>query len=130
MGQLYETITPALEQWIKRQHLFFVATAPLSQSGHVNCSPKGLDSLRILGPTKVAYLDLTGSGAETLAHLRENGRIVFMFCALNGPPKIVRLHGTGRIVTKRTAEWLELVPLFPSFAAPRSIIVAEVKRIS
>jgi len=130
MGQLYETITPALEQWIKTQHLFFVATAPLAQSGHVNCSPKGLDSLRILSPTRVAYLDLTGSGAETLAHLRENGRIVFMFCALSGPPKIVRLHGIGRIVTKRAPEWINLMSLFPSYPAPRSIIVAEVTRIS
>jgi len=130
MGQLYESITPALEQWIKTQHLFFVATAPLAQSGHVNCSPKGLDSLRILSPTSVAYLDLTGSGAETLAHLRENRRIVFMFCALNGPPKIVRLHGNGRIVTKRSDEWMNLLSLFPSYAAPRSIIVAEVTRVS
>ena len=130
MGQLYESITPALEQWIKLQHLFFVATAPLAQTGHVNCSPKGLDSLRILSPRSVAYLDLTGSGAETLAHLRENGRIVFMFCALTGPPKIVRLHGNGRIVTKRAAEWMNLMSLFPSYTAPRSIVVAEVTRIS
>jgi Pyridoxamine 5'-phosphate oxidase len=130
MGQIYETITPALDRWIKNQQLFFVATAPLSKTGHVNCSPKGLDSLRILNPTSVAYLDLTGSGAETLAHLRENGRIVFMFCALNGPPKIVRLHGTGRVVTKNSTEWSELAALFPSFSAPRSIVVTEVARVS
>lgn len=96
MGKIYEGITPELAAWIEAQPLFFVGTAPLSGTGHVNVSPKGLDTLRILGPRRVAYLDLTGSGAETIAHVRENGRIVLMFCAFGGPPKIVRLHGKAR----------------------------------
>ena len=99
MGKLYDDITPELRAWVERQPMFFVATAPLAASGHVNCSPKGHDTLRILGPRQVAYLDLTGSGAESIAHVRENGRIVFMFCAFAGPPKIVRFHGAGEVVT-------------------------------
>jgi hypothetical protein len=98
MGKSYDEITPELSNWIGRQRVFFVATAPLASGGLINCSPKGLDTLRILGPREVAYLDLTGSGIETLAHSRENGRIVFMFCAFEGPPKIVRLHGTSQVL--------------------------------
>ena len=89
MGKAYDGITPELAEWIERQHVFFVATAPLAREGLINCSPKGMDTFRILGPREVAYLDLTGSGIETIAHARENGRIVFMFCAFDGPPKIV-----------------------------------------
>src|ERR671927_1519199 len=102
MGRLYDFLTPELIAWIERQHLFFTATAP--DDGHVNCSPKGLDTLRILGPRTVVYLDLTGSGVETIAHLRDNGRIVLMFCAFQGPPKILRLHGTGRVVLPADAD--------------------------
>ena len=98
MGKTYETITPELAGWIAQQHLFFVATAPLAAGGSINVSPKGLDSLRIVGPRQVAYLDLTGSGAETIAHVRENGRIVLMFCAFADPPKIVRLHGRADLL--------------------------------
>src|SRR5687768_16296568 len=90
MGKEYAGVTPELASWIKGQPLSFVDTAPLAASGHVNVSPKGLDTLRILGPQRVAYLVLTGSGAETIAHVRENGRIVLMFCDFAGPPKIVR----------------------------------------
>src|SRR3954463_13402640 len=97
MGKPYDGITPELAQWIERQHLFFVATAPLAGDGLINCSPKGMDSFRILTPREVAYLDLTGSGIETIAHSRENGRIVFMFCAFEGAPKIVRLHGMSEV---------------------------------
>ena len=86
MGQPHSEITPELAAWISRQRLFFVASAPLAGDGHVNVSPKGLDSFRVLGPREVAYLDLTGSGAETMAHLRENGRITVMFCAMMGGP--------------------------------------------
>lgn len=99
-------------------------------AGHVNCSPKGLDSFRILGPTRVGYLDLTGSGAETIAHLRDNGRIVIMFCALDGPPQIVRLHGRGTVVRKPSPGWDELAPRFPELAGARSIIVADITRIA
>ena len=93
MGKLYESIDERLADFIERQHLFFVATAPAGAEGRVNLSPKGLDTLRILGPHTVAYLDFVGSGVETIAHLRENGRIVLCFCAFEGPPKILRLHG-------------------------------------
>jgi hypothetical protein len=130
MGKLYETITPELASWIGQQPVFFVATAPLATDGHVNTSPKGLDCLRIVGPKQVAYLDVTGSGAETIAHVRENGRIVLMFCAFSGPPKIVRLHGQGTVVTKSSPEWATWCGRFPALAAPRSIVVADITRIS
>lgn len=130
MGKLYEEITPEIAGWIQEQHLFFVSTAPLSGEGHVNCSPKGLDSFRILGPRTVAYLDLTGSGAETIAHVRENGRIVFMFCAMSGLPKIVRLHGTAEVVAAASPQWPELRNQFPAYHGARSIIRAEISRIS
>jgi hypothetical protein len=130
MSRTYDEITPGLAAWIGEQRLFFVATAPLSGEGHVNCSPKGLDCFRILGPHSVAYLDLTGSGAESIAHVRENGRILFMFCAFNGPPKIVRLHGRARAVTDRSAEWPELRGLFPDYPGSRSVVVAEITRVS
>ena len=130
MGKHYEEITPGITAWVKQQHVFFVASAPLGPDGHVNCSPKGLDTLRILGPKCVAYLDLTGSGAETIAHLRENGRIVFMFCALAGPPKIVRFHGKAEVVTPASPAWAQLRPLFPEYPGARAIIQAEITRIS
>src|SRR5881397_1662590 len=92
---VYEAIDDKLKVFIESQHMFFVATAP-STGGHVNVSPKGMETLRILGSKAVAYLDYTGSGVETIAHLRENRRIVIMLCAFQGPPKTVRLHGEGR----------------------------------
>src|SRR5689334_22125275 len=130
MGKLYEAITPELAQWIGAQAVFFVATAPLAADGHVNVSPKGLDTLRVLDPRRVAYLDLTGSGAETIAHVRENGRIVVMFCALSGPPKIVRVHGSARVVTAASPEWRALRPRFPDHMGARAVIDISVTRIS
>lgn len=130
MGKLYEGIAPELAAWIEKQPLFFVATAPLAASGHVNVSPKGLDTLRILGPRRLAYLDLTGSGAETIAHVRENGRIVLMFCAFAGPPKIVRCHGRARIVTPASAAWRELRARFPEHLGARAVIDIEVARVA
>src|ERR1700760_1806095 len=97
--KLLESIDAELAAWLHEQHVFFVASAPLAAEGHVNCSPKGGDCFRVLGPREVAYLDFTGSGAETVAHLRENGRIVLMFCAFDGKPNIVRLLGHGEVVT-------------------------------
>jgi hypothetical protein len=97
MGKVFDGIDEKLAGWIAAQHMFFVATAP-REGGHVNLSPKGLDSFAILEPKRVAYLDLVGSGAETIAHLRENGRITFMFCAFEGLPRIVRLHGRGETI--------------------------------
>lgn len=119
-----------LAAWLHQQHVFFVATAPLATEGHVNCSPKGGDSFRVLGPSKVAYLDYTGSGAETAAHLRENGRIVLMFCAFDGKPNIVRLHGQGIALTPGDPRYEELDPHFPEELATRSIVVVAVSRVS
>ena len=130
MGKLYDSIDDDLAQWISEQKLFFVASAPLAAEGHVNCSPKGLDCLRVLGPRTVAYIDLTGSGAETIAHLRENGRVVFMFCAFDGPPKIVRLYGRGEAVTPDDPRWNTLAAQLPTLPGARSIIRVEVDRIS
>ena len=129
MAKLYDCITDDLAAFIQAQPLFFVATAPLAADGHVNLSPKGLDCLRILSPQRVAYLDLTGSGNETSAHLLENGRITFMFCAFSGPPNILRLYGQGRTVLPGTAEWGELRPLFPEHLGVRQIIAAEISRV-
>ena len=99
MGRVYDEIDERLADWIARQALFFVGTAPLDAEGHVNVSPKGpIDTLRVIGPRRVAYLDIVGSGAETIAHLRENGRIVIMLCAFEGPPRILRLHGRGELL--------------------------------
>jgi len=130
MGKVFESIRPELATWIRRQHLFFVGTAPLAAEGHVNLSPKGLDTFRILDPMTVAYLDLTGSGAETIAHLRENGRIVFMFCAFEGPPKIVRLHGRGEVIAPDSPEYSGMVADMPVFPGARSVIRAHISRVS
>jgi hypothetical protein len=110
--------------------MFFVATAPLSSDQHLNLSPKGLDTLRVLGPTRVAYLDHHGSGAETIAHLRENGRIVLMLCALTGPPRIARLHGQGRVLMPGDPLYVALRPLFPAVHEGRAIVDISVTRVS
>ncbi|MBT5901207.1 MAG: pyridoxamine 5'-phosphate oxidase family protein [Opitutaceae bacterium] len=130
MGKTFETLVPALREWIAKQPVFFVATAPLADDGHVNCSPKGSDSFRILNEREVAYLDLTGSGVETIAHVQENERIVIMFCAFEGPPKIVRIHGRGDIILPTDPEFAQLSPLFPSHAGARAIIRVKATRIS
>ena len=117
MGKVYATLEPDLRDWLQHQHVFFVATAPLSRDGHINCSPKGGDCFRIVDDSTVAYLDRTGSGVETIAHLRENGRIVLMFCAFAGPPKIVRLHGRGEFLLPGTAPYDNLAALFPRVVA-------------
>lgn len=130
MAKVLDQIDTDLASWINQQHLYFVASAPLAGDGMVNCSPKGLDTFKILGPHQVAYLDLTGSGAETIAHLRENGRIVIMFCAFQGPPRIVRFHGTGRVVTQAEPEFPSLRAHFPELPGQRAIIVVDVSRIS
>ena len=129
MADEHPTLEPFVD-WIAEQHLFFVATAPLARDGHVNCSPKGLDSLRVLGPAEIAYVDFTGSGAETLAHVRENGRIVLMFCAFAGAPKIVRIHGRGTIVEAGSPEFPRLRSEFPDHPGTRAIIRVAVTRIS
>jgi hypothetical protein len=130
MGKVLECITPELRAFIEAQPLFFVATAPLAGTGHVNLSPKGLDCFRFLSSSRVAYLDLTGSGNETAAHVRENGRITFMFCAFAGPPRVLRLHGTAQVVLPESREWAGLVDAFPSHPGVRQIITAEITRVS
>ncbi|HTW60000.1 MAG TPA: pyridoxamine 5'-phosphate oxidase family protein [Terriglobales bacterium] len=129
MGLLSE-IDDHLREFILAQPMFFVATAPLASEAHLNLSPKGLDSLRMLGPKKVAYLDVTGSGVETIAHLKENGRIVLMFCAFQGPPKILRLHGHGRAIEPGNPEFARMSAHFPAYESARSIIVVDVTRIA
>jgi Pyridoxamine 5'-phosphate oxidase len=136
VAKIYESIDEHWREWIARQPLFFVATAPLAGDGHVNVSPKGpIGSLRVLDEHTVAYLDLTGSGAETIAHLRENGRIVVMFCAFDGPPRILRLHGRGEVVMADDPHFAELLAR-GGFEAPgpdeyrRSIVVVHVERIA
>ena len=109
---------------------FFVATAPVALDGHVNLSPKGHDSFRVLAPREVAYLDLCGSGAETIAHVRENGRITLLFCAFEGPPKIVRLYGRARIVEPLDADFAALAARFPSHPGTRSIVHVTLERIA
>jgi hypothetical protein len=129
MAKYYENITPDLQEFITKQHLFFVGSAPLSADGHVNISPKGLDSFRILNPMKVAYLDMTGSGNETSAHIHENKRITFMFCAFEGAPRILRLFGKGRAVLPNTPEWDELAPHFTLYPGTRQFIVADIQTV-
>jgi hypothetical protein len=129
MGKTYDAIDTPLAEFIGAQHVFFVATAPPT-GGHVNLSPKGLDAFRILDDRTVAYLDLTGSGVETIAHLRDNGRITIMFCAFEGPPKIVRLYGRGEVLTPGHAEFASLAARFPTHAGTRSVIRVAVERIA
>jgi hypothetical protein len=136
MGSIYEAIDDRLRAWIGAQPLFFVGTAPLDGDGHVNVSPKGPGgTLRVLGPRTLAYLDVVGSGAETVAHLRENGRIVIMLCAFAGPPRIVRLHGRGEVVPAGDPRFEELLvpagfdePEHPE--ARRALVLVEVTRIA
>ena len=109
--------------------MFFTGSAPLSGNGHINLSPKGLDSFRVLSPTRVAYMDIVGSGNETSAHLLENGRITFMFCAYDGPPNILRLYGRGRTVLPQDADWNELAPHFNMKLNTRQIIVADIHKV-
>ncbi|MBF2001679.1 MAG: pyridoxamine 5'-phosphate oxidase family protein [Synechococcales cyanobacterium M58_A2018_015] len=129
MAKVFDGLTEELQQFIAAQQLFFVATAPLSATGHVNLSPKGLDSLRILSPHQVMYLDLTGSGNETSAHLQENGRITLMFCAFQGPPLILRLYGQGRTVLPADPAWRSLYAHFPPIPGVRQIIVIHLSRV-
>ena len=129
MGKTYESITAELRAFIEQQQMFFVATAPLDARGHVNLSPKGLDCFRVLGEKRVAYLDLTGSGNETSAHLEENGRITLMFCAFAGSPKILRLYGRGRTVLNGADAWHDLVRHFELKPGSRQIIVVDVERV-
>ena len=130
MGKTYDVLTPALQGWIAKQNIFFVATAPLAADGHINCSPKGGDSFRILNDRQVAYHDLTGSGVETIAHVRENRRLLIMFCAFEGSPQIVRLYGQGEAITPDHPDFASLVSLFPSHPGTRAVIRLNLTRIT
>jgi hypothetical protein len=130
MGKTRSMIDDVARKFIEAQRVFFVASAPLDAGGHVNLSPKGLDTFRILGPTTVAYVDFNGSGVETIAHLKENGRIVLMFCAFQGPPNIFRLYGHGRVVEPHEAEFAALAEPFPDHEDARSIVVVELTRVT
>ena len=136
MAKVFDRIDDHQRDWIARQALFFTGTAPLAGDGHINLSPKGpIDSLRVLDDHTVAYLDIVGSGAETIAHLRENGRIVVMLCAFEGPPRILRLHGRGEAFMPEDPRFAELLDRC-AFAEPaaaearRSIVVVHVERIA
>lgn len=133
MGTVYESISDELAGWMARQPVYFVATAPLAADGHVNVSPKGMDgTFTVLDGRTVAYLDYSGSGAETVAHLRENGRIVVMFAAFDGRPTVVRLHGRGRVVLTGDEEFAGLRRRFGKerTVGQRSVVVVDVGRIS
>jgi hypothetical protein len=131
MGRTYEEIDGGITSFLHRQAIFFVATAPLEPDGHVNLSPKGVSgTFTVIDETTVAYLDLTGSGIETIAHLRENGRITLMFCSFDGPPRIIRLYGCGRAVVSGDSEFAALVERFPTTPGVRAIIVVAIDRIA
>ncbi|MGZ6640454.1 MAG: pyridoxamine 5'-phosphate oxidase family protein [Solirubrobacteraceae bacterium] len=128
MGKTFDAITPELAAWIGRQRMFFVATAPSGAHGHVNVSPKGpIESLRVLDERTVAYLDLVGSGAETVAHVRENGRIAIMLCAFDGPPRILRLHGRGEVLPVGAIDFPDLGELPEQ---QRTVIRVDVARVA
>jgi len=129
VGKTYQSISPEHRAFIESQPVFFVASAPLSAGGHVNLSPKGLDALRVVDPNLVTYLDLTGSGNETAAHLVENGRVSLMFCAFDGNPKILRVYCRGRVVTRLSPDWLDAVAPFPHHPGVRQVMVCEVERV-
>lgn len=131
MGKVHERIDDRLRSFLEAQQMFFVGTAPLSADGRVSVSPKGVGgTFVVLDDRTVAYLDITASGAETIAHLRENGRITLMFCAFEGPPNVVRLHGRGRVVSLYDAEFAELVEHFGERRGARAVIMVDVERVS
>jgi predicted pyridoxine 5'-phosphate oxidase superfamily flavin-nucleotide-binding protein len=132
MATIFDAITDHHREWIAKQSMFFVGTAPLAADGHVNVSPKGpIGSFRVIDDRTVAYLDVNGSGIETIGHLRENGRIVIMFCAFDGPPRILRLHGRGDVVFAGDERFAELADGLDNLSideAKRSVILVHVTR--
>jgi hypothetical protein len=131
MAHSHDGIDTRLREFIEKQRVYFVGTAPTSLDGHLNLSPKGFgDTFTVVDEHTVAYLDLTGSGVESIAHIRENGRIVIMFCAFDGTPEIVRLHGTARLVTSSDREWSQLYSRFGHHPGARAVVVVDVRRVS
>jgi hypothetical protein len=129
MGRTYDALDDTLTAFLRAQRLFFVATAP-AEGGHVNVSPKGLDTFAVVDARTVAYLDLTGSGIETVAHVRQNGRITLLFCAFEGPPRLVRLYGTGRVTTVDEPGFAAAAAPFPSYPNARAVIEVRLDRIA
>ena len=130
MGQVFDEIDDALAAWIAEQPMWFLGTAPLSAEGHVNVSPRGHDTFSVLGPRQVAWVDLTGSGIETIAHLRENGRICIMFASVSKRPRIVRLHGRGYVHEPGDPLFEDVVARHPAHPSTRAVVVVDVQRIS
>jgi hypothetical protein len=124
MATMFDALTEDLKAFIIQQHIFFVATAP--EIGRINLSPKGMDSFKVLGDKRVAYLSVTGSGNETAAHLSQNGRLTIMFCSFDKRPLILRLYGHGRAIHRRDAEWEEMIDLFEPIPGVRQIINMDV----
>jgi hypothetical protein len=129
MGKFYESLTPQLIEFIEKQHLFFVATAPLSPDGLINLSPKGLENFKVINPNCAAYMDFIGSGNETSAHTLENGRITVMLCSFDKVPNILRLYGIGRAVLPEDPEWASLSEKFTIYSSTRQIIVIDIQKI-
>ena len=129
MGKTHRFLEPHHKEFIEKQHVFFVSTAPLNANGHINLSPKGLNSFQVISPTRVGYMDIIGSGNETSAHILENGRITFMFCAFDGPPNILRLYGKGYTVLPGDAEWAEVSARFTILQSTRQIILADIFQV-
>ena len=127
MAEFFSELTETHQKFIAAQHVFFVATA--ASSGRISLSPKGLDTFRCLSANQVGYLDLVGSGNETAAYLKADGRVTFMFCAFQGRPLILRLYGTGRAVQPESPDWTKLTPKFPEIAGARQIILADIDSV-
>ncbi len=130
MGKVIEVLTEKDRAWVNAQKIFFVATAPLSPDGHINCSPKGGDCFNLLSSTEFIYADYTGSGIETAAHVLENQRMCVMFCAFEGPPRIVRLHGQGEIIAREDSRFATYQHLFSHRIGIRAFIRLSINRIS
>jgi hypothetical protein len=130
MAKVFDCIDKNLAAWLTSQPVWFVATAPLAGDGRINVSPRGHDCLSILGPLQVAWVDYTGSGIETIAHLRENGRICLMFCSFGNRPRIVRLHGTGRVALPGDPVYGKVTAEHPDHPGTRAVIVVDITRVS
>lgn len=129
MGKFLEIIDDKTRRFIEKQKIFFTASAPLAADGHINLSPKGIDTFRVLDERTVCYLDLTGSGNETAAHVAENGRLTIMFCSFSGAPQILRLYGRGEVVHRKSEKWAEFAASFADYPGVRQIIVLRVESL-
>ncbi len=127
MAKFYSELDASLCEFIHQQHIFFTATAPIA--GRINLSPKGIDTFRCLDFQRVAYLDLTGSGNETAAHLSQNGRMTVMFCSFTDRPLILRLYGSGEVVWPQTPDWDNLIDRFPDLPGKRQLIVVNIESV-